>query len=236
MHKRLDHDRLHLSVDGMILTVRDGRLTLLLARRANEPYPNFWALPGRLVGLEESAETAVRRLLAELLPGTDAYIEQLYTFTSLGRDPRGRVASIAHLILLPWDRLSAALTQPGMPLCCFQVDRTTDGLTLTADDGTMLTPGDLAFDHGQIVLMGVTRLQGKIDYTEVGFHFLSDQESFSLGELQSVFEAVLDTTLDASNFRRGILNKYEGTGRIVQTDQAKRQGRGRPAALYRLTK
>lgn len=234
MNSPLEPGRLHLSVDGLILTIRDGQLTLLLSRRTAEPYEHFWALPGKLVELQESAETAVHQLLMEMLPGAAAYIEQLYTFTSLGRDPRGRVASIAYLVLLPWNRLSDVLAQPGAVLTPFRVAATYAGLTLTADDGTILTPGDLAFDHGQIVQTGVSRLQGKIDYTEVGFHFLRDPYAFSLSELQAVFEAVLNTTLDASNFRRSILAKYESTGRIVQTDQAKRQGRGRPAALFRL--
>lgn len=234
MHSALEPGRLHLTVDGLILTIRDGRLTLLLARRASEPYAHFWALPGKLVELNESAETAVHQLLAEMLPGTAAYIEQLYTFTSVSRDPRGRVASIAYLILLPWDRLQTALTRPGVTLQPFRIDQTFAGITLTADDGAILTPGDLAFDHGLIVQTGVTRLQGKIDYTEVGFHLLRDTAAFSLSELQAVFEAVLNTTLDASNFRRSILAKYESSGRIIQTDQAKRQGRGRPAALFRL--
>lgn len=234
MHKTLEAGRLHLSVDGMILTIREGRLTLLLGRRKNPPYEGTWALPGRLVALEESAESAVHSLLDSMLPGTTAYIEQLYTFTALSRDPRGRVASIAYLILLPWERLSQALAQPDVALRCFTVAHSPSGLLLQGDGGELLAPGDLAFDHGQIVQTGVTRLQGKIDYTDVGFRFLADPEAFSLSELQTIFEAVLNTTLDASNFRRGILSRYETTGRLVQTDQARKLGRGRPAALYRL--
>lgn len=233
MHRNLDPDRLHLSVDGLILTVRAGRLTALLSRRSHPPHEGAWALPGRLVGLTESAEEAAQQLLREMLPGVSAYSEQLYTFTRPDRDPRGRVATIAYLILLPWETLQAALHQPGVPLRCFTVAHAPDGLQLIAEDGTFLSPAALAFDHGTILQTGVTRLQGKIDYTDVGFHLLRDMQAFSLSELQTVFEAVLNQTLDASNFRRGILAKYESAGRIAQTDQAKRQGRGRPAALYR---
>lgn len=232
----LEPGRVHLSVDGMILTIRDGQLTLLLGRRPTPPYEGCWALPGRLVAPDETADTAVHRLLDSMLPDTPAYIEQLYTFTALDRDPRGRIASIAYLVLLPWEQLSRTLHLPGVALQCFTVLHSPEGLRLQSEDGALLSPDALAFDHGQIVRTGVTRLQGKIDYTEVGFHLLPDTEAFSLSELQTIFEAVQNTTLDDSNFRRLILSRYETTGRITQTDQARRQGRGRPAALYRLNK
>ena len=235
MHPSLDPHQLYLSVDGLILTVRQGRLTVLLSRRSNPPNLGQWALPGRLVGLDESADTAVAHLLEEMLPGVSAYSEQLYTFTRPGRDPRGRVVTIAHLILLPWEALEETLQHPDVTLQPFSIGTEAEGFPLTAEDGTQLAPGDLAFDHGWILTTGVTRLQGKIDYTDVGFHLLKDMQAFSLSELQTVFEAVLNQTLDASNFRRGILAKYESTGRITQTAQAKRQGRGRPAALYQFT-
>lgn len=232
MHRLLDPDRLHLSVDGLILTIRDGQLTVLLSRRDHAPYADAWALPGRLVDLTESAEDAAHALLAEMLPGVSAYSEQLYTFTRPDRDPRGRVASVAYLILAPWEHLAPALSQPGVTLRPFAIVHAGAGVRLTGD-GLSLLPADLAFDHGVILQTGVNRLQGKIDYTDVGFHLLKDMQAFSLSELQNVFEAVLNQTLDASNFRRGILAKYETAGRLMQTSQAKKQGRGRPAALYR---
>ena len=77
------------------------------------------------------------------------------------------------------------------------------------------------------------RLRGKIDHTAIGFRFLEDPQAFSLGELQTVFEAVLGEAADSSNFRRTILNRYARDGRLEQTDQEKR-ARGRPAALYRI--
>ena len=225
MHTALSANQQHLSVDGLILTVRQGQLTALLSRRTSPPFEGQWALPGRLVALDESADEAASRLLTEMLPGVPAYREQLYTFTQPGRDPRGRVVTIAYLILLPWEALEEPLTRPDVTLRAFSIS--------TAADGPRLLPADLAFDHGLILQTGVTRLQGKIDYTDVGFHLLRDMQAFSLSELQTVFEAVLNQPLDASNFRRGILAKYEATGRIAQTSSIKKQGRGRPAALYR---
>ena len=232
MHRLLAPDQLHLSVDGLILTIRSGQLTVLLSRRDHMPYADAWALPGRLVGLTESAEDAAQALLSEMLPGVKAYAEQLYTFTRPDRDPRGRVASVAYLILAPWERLSPILAQPGVTLRPFAIGLTPSGVRLTGENQALL-PADLAFDHGDILQTGVNRLQGKIDYTDVSFHLLHDMQAFSLSELQSIFEAVLNQTLDASNFRRGILAKYETAGRLIQTSQAKKQGRGRPAALYR---
>lgn len=236
MHETLEPGRIHVAVDIMICTVRDGALTLLLSRRANPPFAQRWALPGRFVGLDESAEAAQRKLLHEMLPVGEVYMEQLYTFTALNRDPRGRVISMAYMIILPWRRLKEAFSREDHGLRCFAVSLSESGLRLTAPDGTVLTDGDLAFDHGEIIRTGVTRLQGKIDYTDVGFHFLNDMSAFSLGELQSIFEAVLEKPADSSNFRRWVRNRYEETGRIVQTAQAKQRGRGRPAALYRFIK
>lgn len=233
MHADLASDQLHLSVDALILTIREGRLAVLLSRRSHPPYEGEWALPGKLVGLTESADEAAAQLLHEMLPDVPAYREQLYTFAHPLRDPRGRVVSIAHLFLLPWERLQPALSRPDAALRCFVIQPAAEGLALTADDRTTVSPDDLAFDHGLILRTGVTRLRGKIDYTDVAFHLLRDMQAFSLSELQIVFEAVLDQQLDASNFRRGILTRYENSGRLTQTDQAKKQGRGRPAALYR---
>ena len=229
MHPTLTPDQMHLSVDGLIFTVRQKELVVLLAQRTNPPHAGQWALPGRLVGLSESADEAMQALLAEMLPGTATYSEQLYTFTAPHRDARGRVVTVAHLVLLPWEQLAQ---HTHSPLKCFTIWHEPDGIRLLAEDGTTLSPADLAFDHGHVLTTGIARLQGKIDYTDVAFHLLQDMLAFSLSELQAVFEAVLHQQLDASNFRRGILGKYEATGRLTQTAQAKKQGRGRPAALY----
>ena len=233
MHESLEQDRLYVTVDMLILSVRDGELNLLLSRRTNPPYAGRWALPGRFIGTEESAETAVYRLLEEMLPVEGAYLEQLFTFTDVNRDPRGRVISTAYLVILPQRRLDRLLRERETSFLRFGVaDR--DGLRLKGEDGTGLIGSDLAFDHGRIIETGVRRLRGKIDYTDVGFRFLNDPQAFSLGELQTVFEAVLGKELDASNFRRFIRNRYEETGRIAATDREERSGRGRPAAIYRL--
>ena len=234
MHTELSRDQLHVTVDLLILTIREGRLNLLLSRRVAPPYEGCWALPGRFIGLTESAETAAGKLLAEMLPVRDVFLEQLYTFTEVSRDPRGRVISTAYLVTVPWSRLEAVLAAGETSFRSFAV--TLEGEALRLDDGagTVLAGSDLAFDHGRIAATGVLRLRNKIDYTDIGFTLLENPRAFSLGELQGIFEAVTDTPLDASNFRRGILTRYEKTGRIRQTSLTGQGGRGRPAVLYRL--
>ena len=234
MHSALPPDRLHVAVDLLILTVKGGRLNLLLSRRGYPPFAGFWALPGRMVAIDESAENAADRLLAEMLPVREPFMEQLYTFTQADRDPRGRVISIAYLVIVPWGRLKGILETGASGFACFQAALDQDGLRLVSDHAAIPESADLAFDHAHMIQTGLQRLRNKIDYTDIGFSFLENREAFSLSELQTVFEAVLDDKLDSSNFRRFILNRYEKTGRLEQTEQAEKHGRGRPAALYRL--
>ena len=232
MHDSLAPDQLYITVDLLIMTVHDGRLNLLLSRRGNAPYQGCWALPGRFVGMTESAEKTAKILLDHMLPLEGAYLEQLYTFTDVGRDPRGRVISTAYLVIAPWSTVEKAL--PGKTsFRCFRA-KLKDGEPELRDGWEILTAGDLAFDHGKIIATGLNRLQGKIDYTDIGFFFLEDREAFSLSELQTVYEAVLGTPLDGSNFRRSIMARYERNGRLEQTERAERRDRGRPAALYRI--
>ena len=230
IHEALAQDQVYVAVDTLILTVEQGKLTALLSRRSQPPCERRWALPGCFVELDESAESAARRLLQEMLPRSSPTLEQLYTFTEVNRDPRGRVISVAYLAIVPWPQLCAE--EHGLQR--FRVSTPDGEICLTAPDGMTLGAGDLAFDHGRILATGVQRLRGKISYTDIAFAFLPNRTAFSLGELQTVFEAVMGRSEDSSNFRRFIRNRYEKTGRLVQTDGENSRGRGRPAALYRL--
>ena len=239
MGEILVQDQVFVSVDDLILTVREGSLNLLLSRRPEPPFAGCWALPGKLVAREDSAEATARRLLLEMLPVRGVFLEQLYTFTELDRDPRGRVISIAYLAAAPWARLEPVLRPDDRERRLFSVSLANGELSLTDGEGLRLAGGDLPFDHGRIIETGVQRLRGKIDYTDIAFHFLNDSRAFTLGELQTVFEAVLEKAVDGSNFRRAIQNRYEEAGRIVQTERAQAPGRrrrGRPAAIYCVTK
>lgn len=230
----LKANQIYVTVDLLPLTVAEGELRILLSRRPEEPYAGRWALFGKSVGAEETAEDAARSLLGEMLPVEDAYLEQLYTFSELDRDPRGRVITIAHLAVLPWDSLREALPREGLKLFRVRVDG--EGLHLTDEDAAPLAREELAFDHAAIVETGLQRLRGKLQYTDIGFHFLSDTDSFTLVELQTVYEAVLGHPLDSGNFRRSMQSRYMEAGRIQLTAQSApgSRRRGRPAARYRL--
>ena len=233
MHEFMTPHELPVTVDAVILAVRRGRLRVLLSRRAAPPYQGCWALPGRFIGRDESAEKTLRILLQQMLPVTGAYLEQLYTFSAINRDPRGRVISIAYLVILPGSDAAEqeAANHPGMKSFALRIDA--GNLLLTSEDGTELAGSDLAFDHAGILETSLRRLRGKIDYTDIAFHFLADQSSFSLSELQTVFEAVMDRPTDSSNFRRMIRNQYEKEGRVIRTEKEEKQGPGRPSVLYR---
>ena len=232
MHGELAADQVYVTVDLLLLTVWDGTLTLLLSRRTHPPYDQRWALPGHFIAIDASAEKTADELLREMLPAEGVYKEQLYTFTELNRDPRGRVISLAYLALAPRGKLEEALARPENTFSRFAVQF--DGkLRLTGEDGEELAASDLAFDHGRIVETGIRRLQGKIDYTDIGFYLLEDQQAFTLTELQTVHEAVLGDRLDDSNFRRQIQNRYMRTGFVVQTKARQRNGQGRPAWVYK---
>ncbi len=233
LHKSLKQDQMYITVDTLILPVINGKLCLLLSLRRNPPYDGMPALPGRIIGRDETAEETAWYLMNEMLPGGEPFLEQLYTFTEVDRDPRGRVISVAYLAIIPQRKLAKLLEEQETTLQPFRIDTEEGRLQMTGLDGTVLTGSDLAFDHGRIIETGVKRLQNKIGYTDIGFRFLNNANAFSLSELQTVFEAVLNMELDSSNFRRSILNQYEKSGRLWQTAQEERRGRGRPAVLYR---
>ena len=125
--------------------------------------------------------------MSGLLPSAYGYLEQLYTFSDLNRDPRGRVISMAYLDILPWEAVRESVLDGDASLVCFAASLGEKGLRLKGADGTLLSGSDLAFDHGRIIETGIRRLRGKIDYTEIGFRFLADMNAFSLSELQDVF-------------------------------------------------
>ena len=151
----LEQNRIYVTVDVLPLSVYEGTLYILLSRRKDPPYQERWALPGRFVDAEESAEAAAGRLIHEMLPSGGGYLEQLYTFSELNRDPRGRVISMAYLQIIPWKELQASVFRGGASMACFEVDLDDQGLRLRSGDETILTGGDLAFDHGRIIETGI---------------------------------------------------------------------------------
>lgn len=201
------------TVDLVIFTIRDGALHVLLIRRGVPPFEGRWALPGGFVREGEALEAAALRELEEETGVRDVYLEQLYTFGEPGRDPRGRVITVAYYALIAAD---AATLAAG-----------TD-----AEAARWWSSGDcpaLAFDHGHILAYALERLRNKLEYTTVGFQLLP--EKFTLTQLQQVYEAILGRRLDKRNFRRkmGIL------GILSPLKEWRREGPARPARLYRFS-
>jgi 8-oxo-dGTP diphosphatase len=203
------------AVDVVVLRLVAGRLAVLLHERAEEPFRGVPALPGVALRVDETLEAAARRALMEKggfpegeLPAV--YLEQLATFGAVFRDPRGRTVSIAHL----------GLTLAGARLAG-------TGRWTAIDE---VPHGGLPFDHERVLSVAVSRLQGKIRYTNIARYLLSPV--FRIEELQLVYEAVLGRRLNLTNFRTKLL----GLGLIrrerVLAEAVGPRG-GRPPHLYR---
>jgi 8-oxo-dGTP diphosphatase len=207
------------AVDLVVLTVADDRLQVLLIRRGIEPFKDRRALPGGFVlGDEDLADAAERELAEETgVSGAGGHLEQLATYGAPGRDPRGRVVTVAHLALLP---------EPG-PLAAGS-----DAAAASWEpvDQLLVARGGrrLAFDHGRILADGVERARAKLEYTPLAAAFCPP--AFTVNELRRVYEAVWGTALDPRNFHR----KVTGTAGFVEpTGRTTTRGGGRPAQLYR---
>jgi 8-oxo-dGTP diphosphatase len=221
-------DRPIVAVDLVLMSARAGQLVALLQQRGRNPFKGLWALPGGFVGADESLDDAAARILAAKAHMEGSYIEQLFTFGAPGRDPRGRVITIAYFALLPEQAFVAALTAAA-DLALVEVEVTwageAGGPVEARDASGAALP--LAFDHDQILALAVKRLRGKLDYSSVGFALLP--ETFTLRELQRVHEAILGVTLNKPAFRRRMLDKG-----WLQPTGARETGTGfRPAELYR---
>lgn len=203
---------IRVTVDVVIFTVRDGALHVLLVRRAAAPYAGRYAIPGGFVHEDESLEAAALRELAEETGVRDIYLEQLYSFGDPGRDPRGRVVTVAFFALIASAHRRLAAGTDAADARWFP---------------TSALPA-LAFDHRRIVDYAVERLRNKLEYTTVGFQLLP--EKFTLGELQNVYEAILAKRIDKRNFRR----KIQLLGILTALRESRATGR-RPAQLYRFS-
>jgi len=197
------------TVDLVVFTIREQRLHVLLVQRAIPPFEGRWVLPGGFIREGESLEHAAARELKEETGVEDVYLEQLFTFGDPGRDPRGRVVTVAYYALISADtRPLAARTD-----------------ARAAQWWPVASHPPLAFDHEGILTYAIERLRNKLEYTTVGFELLPRR--FTLGELQAVYEAILGRPLDKRNFRR----KLALLG-ILKPVKEQRRERGRPAQLF----
>ena len=209
-----EYPRAALTVDCVVFGLDDADLKVLLIQRKLTPFQHAWALPGGFVRVEETLDAAARRELEEEAGVRDVYLEQLYTFGTIDRDPRERVVTVAYFALakLSDHRIRAA----------------TDAMGVGWFDLKDLPK--LAFDHEAIVARAHERLRAKVRYAPVGFELLPPR--FSLTQLQRLYEIILGTELDKRNFRKKIL----AMDVLVETDEHEQGVRHRAARLYRFVR
>jgi 8-oxo-dGTP diphosphatase len=204
------------AVDMVLLTVREGALQLLLIDRVLRPQQGWPALPGGFVRDEDLPAAAQRELIEEThIDASRLHLEQLQTYGTPNRDPRGRVITVAYLALAP-----------GLPVPQAGTDaRNARWEPVTAVlDGTI----KLAFDHNVIVAAGVERARSKLEYTTLATAFCEPE--FTISELRRVYEIVWSTTIDARNFHRKVMS----ADFLIPTGRRTTRDGGRPAMLYRL--
>lgn len=216
-----EHPRPALTVDCVIFGLDEGnKLKVLLIQRGHEPFQEYWALPGGFVEMDETLEAAALRELAEETGVRNVFIEQLYTFGELGRDPRGRVVSVAYFALVN--------------LAKHPVQSSTDAKNVQWYELDELPK--LAFDHEEILEIAVSRLRAKVRYQPIGFELLP--EMFTLSELQDLYETILGVKHLPPEKR---INKRNFRTRILKMGVLKEVGRQegvahRPAKLYSFDK
>lgn len=201
-----------LTVDSVIFQLIDDELFVLLIKRAHEPFKGAYALPG---GYNAAGETT-REAMARVLKGKAGIeiddlrlVEQLYTFDTIARDPRGHAVSVTYMGL-------------GKDLVPEGSDKTQSPQFFPVNQ----LP-NLAYDHADIITYAHERLQSKVTYTNAVYALLD--KFFTLSQLQAAYEAILCKPLDKRNFRK----KFLSLGLIKPTDEYYRDGAHRPARLYK---
>ena len=250
------YEKLSMTTDILLFSVSDiyqenyrktneKSMSILLVKRNTYPFMNKWCVPGGFLDIKEDLEDCPKRILAEETNLHDIYMEQLYTFGAVHRDPRMRIVSTAYMALIDKNNLKDELAENA---CWFNMNYQENGtnveLKLTNNDteisvkaqkilieGTtqryaykIVENQDIAFDHAEVLLTGLERLRNKVEYTDIVFNMMPNQ--FTLGELQKVYEVILGKSLLMPAFRRIIANKVKKTGEI--------QGGGghRPSQLF----
>ncbi|MCU7904959.1 MAG: NUDIX hydrolase [Candidatus Thiodiazotropha sp. (ex Epidulcina cf. delphinae)] len=198
------------TTDVALFTIRGEALSILLIRRGNPPYRGMWALPGGFLDIGEDLETCAKRELREETGIEGVYLEQLYTFGKPERDPRERVISIAYFALTRSDRLKLKAASDATRAVWFPVGQLPE----------------LAFDHANIIQSARRRLLAKLSYSMIAFQMLPNH--FTLSQLQTVHEILLNGHLDKRNFRKAILAR----GIIKETGEFSQNGSHRPAKTY----
>lgn len=205
------YPRAALTVDCVVFGFDGGELEALLIQRALEPFKGRWALPGGFVRVDETVDAAARRELEEETGLKNVFLEQLFTFGEVDRDPRERIVSVAYYALVKLSDHRAKAATDAVNAEWFAISKIPK----------------LAFDHADILATALARLRSKVRYQPIGFELLPPR--FTLTQLQRLYEAVLETELDKRNFRKKVL----GFGLLIPLKETQMTGRHRPAQLFR---
>ena len=222
-------------------------MSILLVKRDDYPYKGKWCLPGGFLNpKEETLEDCARRILKKETNLSNIYLEQLYTFDRINRDPRMRIVSTAYVALIDKNTLTDQVKNAswfdiieieeknnivkitmsnGEEIIDFSIkkilrEKTTDRYDYETEKNT-----DLAFDHDQVILAGIERIRNKVNYTDIVFNMMP--EYFTLGELQQVYEVILNKKLLDPAFRRIIAKK------TIKTTKMKTGEGHRPSYLFK---
>ncbi len=203
-----------ITVDIAVFALDREGLQVMLIERGQEPYTGQWALPGGFVNVSETLDGAAQRELQEETGLRDIFVEQLYTFGAVDRDPRERVITVAYYALVNLAGHTVQADSDARNAAWFSVD----------------DHPKLAFDHDSILKVAHQRLRGKVRYQPIGFNLLP--ERFTLRQLQHLYEVILDRELDKRNFRKKIL----GMGIVKETNEIEKDVAHRAARLFRFDK
>ena len=255
-YNKNDYELISLTTDILIFSVSNTKtdnyrklgeknFTVLLVKRNTYPFKDMWCLPGGFLDVNLELEDNARRILKNETNLDNIYLEQLFTFGAVNRDPRMRVISTGYMALIDKERLNQEIC-PNAKWFNLQINETSDRIEckLTSDDENLsFTAGKvlidatsgkyryelfgkspLAFDHAEMILTGVERLKNKIEYTDIVFNMLP--KKFTLGELKQVYEVILNKKILDPAFRRIIASK------VVKTNDVQTGGGHRPSVLY----
>lgn len=249
-------DRLAVTTDILILSISEEyddnyrklsnkHFSVLLVKRDNYPFKDKWCLPGGFIKVDEDIEDAPVRILKNETGISDVYLEQLYTYGEVNRDPRMRIISTSYMALIDKNRLRDKLKDN---VSWFNIKKEEDDkhIYFNLDNGTeqikytiekvlkekttdrykfkVIENTGLAFDHPLVITSGMERLRNKISYTDVVFNMMP--KYFTLGELQQVYEVILGKKLLDPAFRRIIANK------VKKTEKVKTGAGHRPSVLF----
>ncbi len=222
-------------------------MSVLLVKRTTYPFKDRWCFPGGFVKIDEDLEDAPMRILKRETNIDNIYLEQLYTFGDVKRDPRMRIISTAYMALIDKNRLDTLLNSAASWFDITLLEEEENIVTIVLDNGEkkikliiekvlrdkttdrytykVIENEDLAFDHAKVLIAGIERLRNKVEYTDIVFNMMP--EFFTLKELQQVYEIILNKKLLDPAFRRIIGSKVEKTQYI-------KSGEGhRPSALFK---